>query len=107
MFAVARCGGGSESAGPTEEGPTVSSGGGGDAQNSRCRLVPKDLIAALEDGLRKKGKETGIRPTGIVRQLAAAVRSEDFEKVFYVSAIIKGPDQIGTWATNSSRLARD
>ena len=74
-FAVAGCGGGSESAGPTEEegatltagGDTETSGGGdtGIAGDDRCLPVPKALIDGLEDGLRKKGKDTGIEPTGI------------------------------------------
>lgn len=64
--------------------------------------MPKDLIHGLEDGLRKKGKDTGIEPTGIGE--GAAVKSDDFEEVFYVSAPIEGPDQVGTWATNSLKV---
>lgn len=112
LLVVAGCGGGSESAGPTEEeGATLTAGGdtetsgGGDTEiagDDRCLPVPKALTDALEDGLRKKGKDTGIEPTGIGK--GAAVKSDDFEKVFYVSAPIEGPDQVGTWATNSLKV---
>jgi hypothetical protein len=47
-------------------------------------------------------KETGIEPNGLGK--GAAVKSDDFEKVFYVSAPIRDPNQVGTWATNSLKV---
>jgi hypothetical protein len=109
-LAMPACGGESESAGPTGEADTATVEGGGEggdettASSDRCLPVPKALISAIEDGLRKTGKETGIQPKSIVPDPAAAVRSDDFEKVFYVSAIIAGAEQVGTWATNSLKV---
>jgi len=86
--------------------PTRPQWGGGEggttAAGDRCLPVPNSLIDGIEDGLRKKGKETGIEPNGLGK--GAAVKSDDFEKVFYVSAPIKGPNQVGTWATNSLKV---
>lgn len=63
---------------------------------SRCLPVSKSVKAGIADGLTVTG--------GGKLGRAAAVRSEDFEKVWYVSAVIRGSglgdDTIGTWATN-------
>jgi hypothetical protein len=113
VFAVAAamglsaCGGSEEaeptgetSAGTAQTEGTETSGGGGD---DRCLPVPKSLTTAIASGLRPRGKDTKIRTTGELGK-GVAVRSKDFEKVFYVSAVVKGPDATGTWATNSLKV---
>jgi hypothetical protein len=66
---------------------------GGEA--SRCRDVPQGLVDGIEEGLTVTGG-------GTLRD-AQAVKSEDFERVWFISAEIDGPGiegdgDIGTWA---------
>jgi hypothetical protein len=96
-LAAAGCGGdgGAPEAEPEDEATTVEDAE--PAEDSRCLRVS----AAL-----KKGIATGlIVEYGGKLGKATAVRSEDFEKVWYVSAVIRGPglgsDTVGTWATNA------
>jgi hypothetical protein len=95
--------GGEETAGPADEPSATTTETSNGDDGDRCMRVPKALKEGIAFGLRPKGKETGIKTTGDLGK-AAAVRSEDFEKVFYVSAVIEGPDVVGTWATNSLKV---
>jgi hypothetical protein len=89
----------------TEAGTATSASTSQDTNASvadpRCRPAPKALVKAFEDGLRRGYRDFSIRPAK-----ASAVRSDDFEKVFYVSAVIEGPGRlgVGTWATNSLKV---
>lgn len=73
------------------------------AESSRCLPVGKSLKKAIGSGLTVEG--------GGKLGKAAAVRSEDFEKVWYVSAVIRGPgmgaDTVGTWASNIEPSTED
>jgi hypothetical protein len=96
--------GGEETAEPTDEpSATTTTASGGEADGDRCMRVPKALKEGIAEGLRARGKETRIKTTGDLGR-AAAVRSDDFEEVYYVSAVIEGPDVVGTWATNSLKV---
>jgi hypothetical protein len=90
-----------EPTGETSVGTAAETLGGG--ENDRCLAVPRALKRGIAEGLSARGAETRIRTTGKLGR-ASAVRSEDFEKVFYVSAVIEGPDAIGTWATNNLQV---
>ncbi len=66
-----------------------------DEKTSRCELVPsqrvRDLASYLENGVRLRR--------------VRAVRSRDFEKVYFIAAELDGPgldgdNDIGVWATN-------
>ena len=81
--------GGEETAGPADEPSATTTATSGGDDGDRCRRVPKALKEGIASGLRPRGKETGIKTTGDLGK-AAAVRSDDFEKVFYVSAVIEG-----------------
>jgi hypothetical protein len=75
---------------PTEQQPTP-------AATSRCETPSPQLVAAISDGLTITGG-------GSLRG-AQAVRSADFEKVWFVSADLEGSglegdDEIATWSTN-------
>jgi hypothetical protein len=64
-------------------------------ESSRCKKVPPGLVKAIESGLTVTG---GGKLTN-----AWAVKSEDFKRVYFISADIdgtglEGPDDIGTWA---------
>jgi hypothetical protein len=86
-----------EDAAPEEEEPTAEQGA------SLCESVRPWLKRAIASGLTVQG--------GGTLGKAAAVRSDDFEKVWYVSAVIRGPglgtDTIGTWATNRDPSAAE
>ena len=65
--------------------------------STRCISVPKSRVDNIAEGLTVSGG-------GTLRN-AWAVRSRDFERVYFVSAEIDGPGmegdgEIGTWATN-------
>lgn len=64
------------------------------ADTSRCLGVGAALVDAIETGLTLDGGSLG---------RAAAVRSNDFDKVWFVAAQITGPgvNDVGVWATNS------
>jgi hypothetical protein len=105
LLVVAGCGG-EEAAGPSDEPEepdemmeTRGTETDEDA-STRCLPVSKALRRAIATGLTVTG--------GGKLGEAAAVRSEDFEKVYYVSAVIlgsglEGGETVGTWATNSLR----
>lgn len=66
-------------------------------EESRCRKVPTAVVDAISTGLEVEG---GGKLRG-----ARAVRSDDFERAYFVSADIQGPglegsDDIATWTTN-------
>lgn len=82
VVALAACGGGDDSGGTS----------------SRCETPSTVLVSAISEGLNIEGG-------GSIRR-AAAVKSTDFEKVWFVSADLEGAglegsDDIATWATNS------
>lgn len=83
---LAGCGGSSGQA-PTTDQPS---------DTSRCVDVSAAKLAAIEAGLTIDG--------GGGLGSAAAVRSSDYSRVYFVSAVLVGPglggDTIGTWATN-------
>jgi hypothetical protein len=91
--------GGNESAAPKEP-PTTSAEPppattAEEEESSRCEKVPPGLVKAIESGLTVTG--------GGSLTEAWAVKSEDFKRVYFVSADIDGPglegtDDIGTWA---------
>jgi hypothetical protein len=95
--------GGEETAGPADEPAATTTATSGGDDGDRCLRVPTALKEGIASGLRPRGKETRFKTTGDLGK-AAAVRSDDFEKVFYVSAVIEGPDVVGTWATNSLKV---
>jgi hypothetical protein len=64
-------------------------------ESTHCRNVPPGLVNAMEEGLSVTGGGTLTN--------AHAVKSEDFKRVFFVSAEIngagmEGSGEIGTWA---------
>ena len=68
------------------------------SRSSRCVTVAGDLVAGIETGLTVSGG-------GTLRRPAFAVRSGDFERVWFVAAEIdgsgmEGGGQVGVWATN-------
>ena len=74
-------------------------GGDGDAgsQPDRCEAVAQAVVAAMAEGLTVEGG-------GSLRN-AMAVRSGDFEKVWFLAADLQGPglessQDIAVWATN-------
>jgi hypothetical protein len=110
LLFAAGCGG-EETAGPSEaaeetgpampERTTATVEGSDEDGGNRCLRVPNAL---------KRGIATGLTVEGGGRLgKAAAVRSNDFERVFYVSADILGAgieegEAVGTWATNSLKV---
>lgn len=67
------------------------------SDTSRCLDVPPSIVAAIEEGLTVTG--------GGSLRLAQAVRSDDFLRVYFISADIQGSgltatDDVGTWSTN-------
>jgi hypothetical protein len=95
---AAGCGGGTtEAEGITSEAAAEDAATEGEpAEASRCLHVGGSLKKAIASGLTVKyGGWLG---------KAAAVRSDDFERVWYVSAVILGPaigaETVGTWAVN-------
>jgi hypothetical protein len=84
-----------------EDDDDGSGSGGGETAgqeapaSDRCDAAPKPLVDAIATGLTVQGG-------GTLRQ-AQAVKSEDFERVYFVSAEIDGAGMeglgdIGTWA---------
>jgi len=75
---------------------SVGCNGGGSEQASRCQSVPAQLTQAIEQGLTITGG-------GLLGE-ASAVKSNDFESVYFVAAMLRGEgmgdDAIGLWATN-------
>lgn len=68
----------------------------GDGASATCLPVAEATVSAIETGLTVGG--------GGHLEGAAAVRSDEFSKVFMVSARIEGAgmeDAVGTWATNT------
>jgi hypothetical protein len=70
-------------------------GGGETTASTRCKPVPPALTKAIESGLTVTG--------GGTLKNAQAVKSEDFKRVYFISAEINGPGmekpgEIGTWA---------
>ena len=83
-FMLAACGGG-------------GSGDAGGGTANRCESVPAAAVDAIEAGMTVSGGGSLSR--------AQAVRSNDFEKVWFVAAEIDGPGMegagdIGVWVTN-------
>jgi endonuclease YncB( thermonuclease family) len=76
--------------------------GGAHEAQLRCEEVPQEIVEAIA---------TGILPeTGATLRGAQAVKSKDFEKVWFVAADLEDPgldgtDQIGVWATNNIQHA--
>jgi hypothetical protein len=71
--------------------------------SSRCESVSRKLLHAITTGLTVSG--------GGSLSEAAAVRSSDFEKVWFVAAEIDGPGlegsgDVGIWATNGDPSRR-
>jgi hypothetical protein len=107
LFLFATGCGGTEAAPTTPEATTEATDttptGTEPAETSRCLSVGKSLKNAIGEGLTVEG--------GGKLGKAAAVRSEDFEKVWYVSAVIRGPgmdaDTVGTWASNIEPGTKD
>jgi hypothetical protein len=75
--------------------------GGGDDENAggaaseRCENVPQGLVNAIASGLTVQG--------GGTLSHARAVKSDDYRKVYFISADIDGPglegsDDVGTWS---------
>jgi len=66
---------------------------------ARCLDVPKDMVDAIATGLTVDGGGSLDATT------AQAVRSGDFQKVYFIAAAIHGPGMgdhsIGIWASNS------
>jgi hypothetical protein len=99
---AASCGGGEEAADEAAPEPAedTEQGGGESSRDPRCTRVPPALVKVIATGLEVQG--------GGNLRFAQAVKSEDFESVYFVSADIQGPGldgsgDVGTWATN--RLA--
>jgi hypothetical protein len=94
------CGGGGEAAETTTTGAREATGTGAaeaTTTETRCLSVSRAVTRALQKNLTTSGG-----PWRIER--AAAVRSDDFKKVYFISAVIDGTgidDVIGTWATKS------
>ncbi len=89
VFALSGCGG--SASGGSE--PVTD-----EAKSERCLDPPPAVVEAIASALTVTGG-------GSLRD-AQAVRSSDFEAVWFVSAEIDGPEieedgQIGTWATNA------
>jgi hypothetical protein len=66
-------------------------------ESDRCMRVPRGLVEAIETGLTVEG--------GGRLMNARAVKSNDFKRVYFISADIEGPglegpnpDEIGTWS---------
>jgi hypothetical protein len=110
LLVVTGCGGeetagtseAADETGPAMPGRTTTTVEGSDEDGgSRCLRVSNALKRGIAEGLTVDG--------GGRLGRAAAVRSKDFERVFYVSADILGPsieegDAVGTWATNSLKV---
>ena len=93
-----------------EEGeePAAQEEAGGEATEAeepagveRWQKVPNGVVKAIQTGLTVEG--------GGKLRSAQAVKSGDFESVYFVSADIQGPGlegahDIGTWATNRLRV---
>ena len=72
-------------------------------KEDRCKSVPKDMVAGIEEGFEK-----GVQGKWRLHN-AQAVRSKAFKKLYFISAEIDGPGvaekgDIGTWASNSLQL---
>lgn len=94
LAALAGCGG---------SGQVTSGSGTATAEATRCLPVATEVVKAIASGLTVTNGGT-LRP-------ARAVRSGDYERVFFVSAEIDGPGlegdgEVGTWATNRIDSAR-
>lgn len=68
-----------------------------EAPPSRCESVPASMVDVISEGLTVQG--------GGSISNAAAVRSEDFERLYFIAAEIEGPGlegagDIGVWASN-------
>jgi hypothetical protein len=79
-------------------------GGCGAVDGSRCLSVSGEVVRTIEEGLRATSG-------GSLRK-ARAVRSNEFEHLYFVSAYIhgvglEGSAEIGTWATDSIDQAGD
>jgi hypothetical protein len=73
-------------------------GGGGGEASARCVDVSQARVAQIEEGLTVTG--------GGTLEGAKAVKSDDFSKVYFISAEIQGSGmegqgEVGTWASNS------
>lgn len=110
LLALAGCGGETSETGPeaadepaTEDATEPAEESPEPAEESRCLPVSAPLKRAIAEGLTVQG--------GGSLGKAAAVRSEDFEEIWYVSAVIRGPgmgdDPVGTWAANIDPAAKD
>jgi hypothetical protein len=90
---------------PTGCGGGNRDGGGADAAAStRCESVPQDLVDGIASGLTVDGG-------GTLRN-AQAVRSDDFQGVYFISAEIDGPGmegdgEVGTWAKSGPLAVGD
>jgi hypothetical protein len=93
LFAASACGGdGGGEASPTEQA------------SSRCMDVPPDLVNGIETGLTPSGG-------GTLRN-AQAVKSDDFKRVWFISAEIdasgmEGDGDIATWAKSGPLAVGD
>jgi hypothetical protein len=84
--------GGDDGAGETFATETATEEATG---SDRCENVPQGLVQAISEGLTVGGGGTLTN--------AKAVKSNDFKRVYFISADIdgpglEGPDDIGTWA---------
>jgi hypothetical protein len=98
---VAACGGESTTTAADEPEETMQATAAPPAtteqEESRCQPVPAALVEGIASGLTVTGG-------GSLRD-AAAVRSDDFESAFFISAEVDGPGiegdgDVGTWVTN-------
>lgn len=83
---------------PTKEPQPTREAKAAPEPGSRCESVPADIVAGIESGLTVAG--------GASLRGAKAVRSQDYQKVWFVAADIQGDgmegnSQIAVWATNS------
>lgn len=90
LLIVSACGGGGGKGGSETEATSTEQ-----AASSRCRSVPPALVSAIETGLTVTG--------GGTLHNTQAVKSRDFNRVWFISAEIDGPGlegegDIGTWA---------
>jgi hypothetical protein len=97
------CGGGGEpSAGEATTGGETTTAT--TTESSRCKPVPPGLKKGIEEGLNVTGGGTLAN--------AQAVKSEDFKRVYFISAEINGPGmektgEIGTWAKSGTLQVGD
>lgn len=102
-IALAGCGGtGEEAEAPEQQTPaTTETEEAAPERDPHCMAVPPAVVKAISTGLEVQG--------GGSLRFAQAVKSDDFESVYFVSADIQGAglegdDDVATWATNRLRV---